>query len=208
MCFDLVVLDGERHVPETCEQTQLEGVLEIIEALLARTAASGNVLFPTLAVAKGQRLTMMDECEPQIPHGLLKCIQRTIDSLMVGDAPSEPSILALKQIPPEVLMQIEYISFVTLMRGRSCRRVLVVDVLEHLSRVSPTCMVELVLRVSATDNSGPRSIPTELLLLQAEHNVNVHLLEDSVSVARWISARIAQQQSISIELQAEFGRHL
>ena len=175
---------------------------ELLCLLICRVVGSGASSMPfRLAVARGASLAMAD-VEPH-ERNLYKWaaeLNRLMQCLTQSERCAEAGLLALGRIPPDTLLSLERIIFITPMGGRSVEQRVVAGVCEGLARVGARCEVELVMMTDAPQGSMSPSIPTELILLQSEHNLTTTLLDDALSTSRWVSAQIAQRQVVRVEL--------
>ncbi|KAL1512099.1 hypothetical protein AB1Y20_005370 [Prymnesium parvum] len=198
----LLLVDCERPEEQRDGQAYSRQVADLIASLIACTAGSGSSSLPFLALANGAHLRMFAQNEEMSVSKWAMAMAHIRECLASSSIPAEPGIAALSLVPAEVLQRIDRIAFVTPLGGKSCHRGVVRHALDQLARSHIGCEFDLVLLLA---DDEPRAVapatPTELLLLQGEHNLSVHLLDDSIAVASWVRSRIAQQQAVSVELQ-------
>lgn len=206
MARQLVVVDCERPTAYNSEMEHTQRLHELLSLLLARIAASGTPSLPLIAVANGATIRIFFPKDELDVHEWSMALEHTVRLMTTVKELACPGITALKFIPPETLSQLDRITFITPIGGQSCQRDIVSSVLDMLASTCEGCEMELVLFDSRQETGvDVPSIPTDMLLLQSEHNLEIHLLVDSISAASWLTSRVAKQLSVRVELQARWS---
>lgn len=183
----LVVVDGSPA------EASADSLNELLTSLVCSNAMGAWAdTFPALAIACGPRL--FSTSSPLSSSTWSFELKRLIDAhAAAGASPqSMPGIAALTQLQPP-LSQAKHITFVTAVGSSSCAEEALRSTLaslEHRRQHVELCMV-----------GEPSTIPSALLLLQAEYAFTATALPDRLAMSAWLASSVASRQSVSLTLK-------